>query len=76
MKKYLINGLLALVAGGFAASCADHDVDYVPIAQQKTQAYEQAFKELIGGEVDPNQDWGFTGTPISELEEEWLFFYW
>jgi hypothetical protein len=70
MKKYLINGLLALVAGGFAASCADHDVDYVPIAQQKTQAYEQAFKELIGGEVDPNQDWGFTGTPISELEEE------
>ena len=70
MKKYLINGLLALVAGGFAASCADHDVDYVPLVQQKTQAYEQAFKELIGGEVDPNQDWGFTGTPISELEEE------
>lgn len=70
MKKYLINGLLALVAGGFAASCADHDVDYVPLVQQKTQAYEAAFKELIGGEVDPNQDWGFTGTPLSELEEE------
>ena len=70
MKKYLINGLLALVAGGFAASCADHDVDYVPLVQQKTQAYEQAFKELIGSEVDPNQNWGFEGTLVSELEAE------
>ena len=70
MRKYLINGLLALVAGGFAASCADHDVDYVPLVQQKTQAYEQAFKELIGSEVDPNQNWGFEGTLVSELEAE------
>lgn len=61
MKKYLIKGLLALFVGGIAASCADHDVDYVPLAQKKTQAYEQAFKELIGGNVDPNQNWGFTG---------------
>ena len=61
MKKYLIKGLLALFVGGIAASCADHDVDYVPLAQKKTQAYEQAFKELIGGDVDPNQNWGFTG---------------
>ena len=62
MKKYLIKGLLALFAGSLAASCADHDVDYVPLGQQKTQAYEQAFKELIGSEtVDPNQNWGFTG---------------
>lgn len=61
MKKYLINGLLAIFVGGLAVSCADHDVDYVPLGQQKTQAYNQAFKELIGGDVDPNQDWGFTG---------------
>ena len=61
MKKYLIKGLLALFVGGIAASCADHDVDYVPLAQKKTQAYEQAFKEMIGGDVDPNQNWGFTG---------------
>ncbi len=59
MKKYLIKGLLALVAGGFTASCSDHDVDYVPIAQQKTQAYEKAFEEMIGGKVDANQNWGF-----------------
>jgi hypothetical protein len=61
MKKYLIKGLLALFVGGIAASCADHDVDYVPLAQKKTQAYEQTFKEMIGGDVDPNQNWGFTG---------------
>lgn len=67
MKRYLINGLLALVVGNFAASCADHDVDYVPLEQRKTQAYNEAFKELIGGDVDPNQDWGFDGTPVSEI---------
>ena len=65
MKKYLINGLLAIVAGGFAASCADHDVDYVPLAQQKAQAYDQAFKEMIGGNIDPNQNWGFEVTESS-----------
>ena len=70
MKKYLIKGLLALFAGSFAASCADHDVDYVPLGQQKTQAYEQAFKELIGSEtVDPNQNWGFTGVVDNDEDE-------
>lgn len=66
MKKYLIKGLLALVAGGFAASCADKDVDYVPLAQQKSQAYEKAFEEMIGGKVDPNQDWGFESIALPE----------
>jgi hypothetical protein len=70
MKKYLIKGLLALFVGSIAASCTDHDVEYVPIAQQKTQAYNAAFKELIGGNVDPNQNWGFEGTPASVIEEE------
>lgn len=59
MKKYLIKGLLALFGGAFLASCTDHDVEYVPIAQLKSEAYNQAFKEMIGGDVDPNQDWGF-----------------
>ena len=48
MKKYLIKGALALVVGGFMASCANDDVEYVPIAQQRTKAYKEAFKELIG----------------------------
>ena len=66
MKKYLIKGLLALVVGGFTASCADKDGDYVPVGQQKATAYADAFKELIGGEVAPNHDWGFTKTSIIE----------
>lgn len=70
MKRYLINGLLALVVGNFAASCADHDVDYVPVDQRKTQAYNEAFKELIGGDVDPNQNWGFEGLSASTPDED------
>ena len=66
MKKYLIKGLLALVVGGFTASCADKDGDYVPVGQQKATAYADAFKELIGGEVAPNHDWGFKKTSIIE----------
>ena len=69
MKKYLIKGALALVVGGFAASCADHDVDYVPIAQQRTQTYKEVFKELIGGDVDPNQNWGFEKVAIPVVED-------
>ncbi len=66
MKKYLIKGLLALAVGGFTASCADKDGDYVPVGQQKAAAYADAFKELIGGEVAPNHDWGFKKTSIIE----------
>ena len=66
MQKYLIKGLLALVVGGFTASCADKDGDYVPVGQQKATAYADAFKELIGGEVSPSHDWGFTKTSIIE----------
>ncbi len=68
MKKYLINGALALIIGFTYTSCKNNDVDYVPIAQQKTQAYAEAFKEMIGGEVDPNQNWGFETITISEEE--------
>lgn len=70
MKKYLIKGLLALVVGGFTASCADKDGDYVPVGQQKATAYADAFKELIGGEVAPNHDWGFTKTSLVDETAE------
>lgn len=46
------------------ASCANDNVDYVPLAQQRTKAYKEAFKELIGGDVDPNQNWGFEKVAI------------
>lgn len=66
MKKYLIKGLLLFVVGALTASCADKDVDYVPLDQQKATAYADAFRELIGGEVAPNHDWGFKKTSIIE----------
>lgn len=66
MKKYLIKGLLALIVGGFVASCADDKVEYIPLEQQKATAYAEAFKELIGGEVAPDHDWGFTKTSLVE----------
>ena len=58
MKKYLINGVLALFAGFYLASCAEKETDYVSIAEQKAKAFEEVFKELYG-EIDPHQDWGF-----------------
>lgn len=58
MKKYLINGVLALFAGIYLASCADTETDYVPIAEQKVRAFDEVFKEIYG-EIDPHQDWGF-----------------
>ena len=64
MKKYLIKGLLLFVVGALTASCADKDVDYVPLDQQKATAYADAFKELIGGEVAPDHDWGFKQVSI------------
>ena len=59
MKKYLINGVLALFAGIYLANCADTETDYVPLAEQKAKAFEEVFKEVYG-EIDPHQNWGFT----------------
>jgi hypothetical protein len=69
MKKYLIKGLLTLFVGGFVTSCADDDVNYIPIEQQKATAYAEAFKDLIGGEVAPDHDWGFTQSPLYDEDE-------
>ena len=46
MKKYLINGVLALFAGIYLVSCADTETDYVPLAEQKAKAFEEVFKEV------------------------------
>ena len=59
MKKYLINGALALFAGAFVVGCAEKESDFVPLAEQKAKAFEEVFKEIYG-EIDPYQDWGFT----------------
>ena len=39
-------------------SCAEKEADFVPLAQQKVQAFEDVFKEVYG-DIDPYQDWGF-----------------
>ena len=60
MKKYLIMGALALFAGAFLFSCAEKESEYVPLAQQKTKAFEDVFKEVYGDNIDPYQKWGFS----------------
>ena len=58
MKRYLISGALTLIAGLFLTSCHDKDVEYSYGASQKTQAYDQAFKETFGTPV-AGHNWGF-----------------
>ena len=58
MKKYLINGTLALITGLFMVSCAETESDFIPVAEQKARAFNEVFKEIYG-DIDPHQDWGF-----------------
>lgn len=58
MKKYLITGAMALVAGFYLTSCTHDDVGYSSLYEEKTQTYDKVFKELYGT-IDPNHDWGF-----------------
>lgn len=58
MKKYLICGAMALAAGLFITSCTHDDIGYSSLYEEKTQQFDQVFKELYGT-IDPNHDWGF-----------------
>lgn len=61
MKRYLIKGVLALIAGLFITSCShETEVNYTPIQDQRTQEFDKAFKEAFTSEIAPNQDWGFS----------------
>lgn len=66
MKKYLICGATALIAGLFITSCTHDDIEYKTIVEEKTQAFDELFTELYG-ESDINHDWGFT--PLPNIEE-------
>lgn len=59
MKKYLICGAMALVAGFYLTSCTHDDIGYDNLYDEKTQTFEKVFKDLYGT-IDPNHDWGFT----------------
>ena len=61
MKRYLIKGALALIAGLFITSCShETEVSYTPIQDQRTQEFDKAFKEAFTSDIAPNQDWGFS----------------
>lgn len=64
MKKYLISGATALIAGLFITSCTHDDIDSRSIVEQKTQNFDAAFKSLYG-EIAPGHTWGFD---IPEVE--------
>ena len=58
MKKCLITGAMALLAGFYLTSCTHDDIKYSSLYEEKTQTYDKVFKELYGT-IDPNHDWGF-----------------
>ena len=58
MKKYLIQGALALVVSGYLVSCSDHDSEFISYVEVKKAAFEEGFVKFYGA-VDPNNDWGF-----------------
>lgn len=58
MKKYLICGATALLAGLFITSCTHDDIEYKSIVEEKTQNFDAAFKSLYG-EIAPGHTWGF-----------------
>ena len=62
MKRYLFRGATALVLGGFIAACSHDDIDYSPIVDGKLKAYQEVFVDAYG-QIDPNQNWGFTKIP-------------
>lgn len=58
MKKYLITGAMALLAGFYLTSCTHDDIEYSSVYEEKTQTFEKVFHDLYGN-IDPNHDWGF-----------------
>lgn len=58
MKKYLISGALALIAGCYFTSCVHDDIESQSVVDQKTQNYDTAFKNLYGN-IAPGHTWGF-----------------
>jgi len=58
MKKYLIQGALALSLGTVFISCGDKDIEFQSIADAKVQSFDENFREAFGN-IASSQDWGF-----------------
>lgn len=65
MKKYLINGAMALIVGGFIVSCSHDDISQPATVDQMTKSFDEMFTELYGP-IAPNHNWGFETVGVSE----------
>jgi len=65
MKKYLINGAMALIVGGFIVSCSHDDISQPATVDQMTKSFDEMFTELYGP-IAPNHNWGFATVGVSE----------
>ena len=75
MKKYLIQGMLALAATLMLTGCHDEDMYSGSTLDQKAKAYEETFVEAFGM-PNKNHTWGFgtTGTTRTRTvlkEDDW-----
>ena len=43
MKKYLINGAMALIVGGFIVSCSHDDISQPATVDQMTKSFDEMF---------------------------------
>lgn len=63
MKKYLINGAMALIVGGFLASCTHDDVGAPATVNDRTKSFDEMFTELYGP-IAENHNWGFATVAV------------
>ena len=69
MKKYLINGAMALIVGGFLASCTHDDVGAPATVNDRTKSFDEMFTELYGP-IAENHNWGFATVAAEPGEEQ------
>lgn len=69
MKKYLINGAMALIVGGFIVSCSHDDISQPATVDQMTKSFDEMFTELYGP-IAPNHNWGFETIAAEPGEED------
>ena len=69
MKKYLFNGAMALIVGGFIVSCSHDDISQPATVDQMTKSFDEMFTELYGP-IAPNHNWGFETVAAEPGEED------
>lgn len=65
MKKYLINGAMALIVGGFIVSCSHDDISQPATVDEMTKSFDEMFTELYGP-IAENHTWGFNTVEVPE----------